>query len=84
MSLRLRFPDTLLGGPALSFLRGKDGLALGLGLTRNFRQALLFGQSRGFRGFGGQAGLQLRFFLPLALGLFFLTSSLFGCGLFGA
>jgi hypothetical protein len=79
-----RLPGALLCRETLGFLSGENGLALGLGLARDFGEALDFRLARCFGGFGCKAGCELGFFLALALGFFFLAALLFGESLFDA
>jgi len=65
-------------GKTLGFWCSEDCLALSFSLAANLGEALFFSRTGGFRGLGGQSGSQLRFFLVLALRLFFLAATFFG------
>jgi hypothetical protein len=77
-------PSPLLRCLALSFLGGKDGLALNFSLAGNLGEPLGFGLTRGLCGFGGLTGDDLRRFLAAAFGFLFLTATFGGGGFFGA
>jgi len=72
-----RLPRSLLCSLTLRFLSRENRLAFRLGLARDLGEALCLGLTRCLGGFCVKTSSDLRFFLALAFGFFFLTPLLF-------